>query len=87
VRPRAGDGVTITAGQRRPDLPVPPITPVDATGACDQLAAGFLYGLATGRDLATCGKMGHLCAGEVISHIGPRPETDMMAQFKAAGLV
>lgn len=84
---RSGDGVTIIAGSERHDLPVETITPVDATGAGDQFAAGFLYGLATGRDLETCGKMGHLCAGEVISHVGPRPEADMMAAFKAAGLV
>ncbi|MEP4195174.1 MAG: adenosine kinase [Aliishimia sp.] len=84
---RSGDGVTIIAGDERHDLPVNAVTPVDATGAGDQFAAGFLYGLATGHDLATCGKMGNLCAGEVISHVGPRPEADMMAAFKAAGLL
>ena len=48
---------------------------------------GFLYGLATSRDLETCGRMGNICAGEVIRHIGPRPQTDIMALFKAEGLV
>lgn len=84
---RSGDGVTIIGDGARHDLPVTPITPVDATGAGDQFAAGFLYGLATGHDLETCGKMGNVCAAEVISHVGPRPEADIMARFKQVGLV
>ena len=84
---RSGDGVTIMSGDTRCDIPVQTVTPVDATGAGDQFAAGFLYGMATGADLETCGRMGNLCAAEVISHIGPRPQKDMMAEFKAAGLV
>ena len=63
------------------------VTPVDATGAGDQFAAGFLYGLAKGADLETCGRMGNLCAGEVISHIGPRPQIDMADVFRAQGLI
>ncbi|MEX3316405.1 adenosine kinase [Sulfitobacter sp. PS-8MA] len=84
---RSGDGVTLLRGDERVDVPVRKVVPVDATGAGDQFAAGFLYGLATGRDLETCGRMGNICAGEVISHIGPRPETDIMALFKTEGLV
>ncbi len=84
---RSGDGVTIIRGSERVDVPVKKVVPVDATGAGDQFAAGFLYGLATGRDLETCGRMGHICAAEVISHVGPRPEADIMALFKAQGLV
>ena len=84
---RSGDGVTILGGGERHDLPVKKVVPVDATGAGDQFAAGFLYGLATGQDLETCGRMGHLCAGEVISHVGPRPKANMMHRFRDAGLV
>ncbi|HLO77914.1 MAG TPA: adenosine kinase [Magnetospirillum sp.] len=47
---------------------------VDTTGAGDLYAAGFLYGFTQGRDLATCALLGGLAAGEVISHIGARPE-------------
>lgn len=84
---RSGDGVTIIAGDERHDIPVQRVTPVDATGAGDQFAAGFLYGLATERDLKTCGLMGNLCAAEVISHIGPRPQASMQQQFRDAGLM
>lgn len=85
---RGGDGVTLIREGERVDIPAPQrITPVDATGAGDQFAAGFIFGLATGRDLETCGRMGNLCGAEVISHIGPRPERDMMEVFKSEGLV
>ena len=84
---RSGDGVTIMEGTTRTDVPVTSVVPVDATGAGDQFAAGFLSGLAMGRDVETCAKMGHICAGEVISHIGPRPEADMQAIMREAGLL
>lgn len=48
---------------------------VDTTGAGDQYAAGFLFGIARNMDLKMCGALGSLAAGEVISHVGPRPET------------
>ena len=84
---RSGDGVTVMSEGARIDVPVEKITPVDATGAGDQFAAGFLYGMATGRDLETCAKIGCVCAGEVIRHIGPRPEANVMALLRNAGLV
>ncbi len=84
---RSGDGVTIINEGARVNIPVEKVVPVDATGAGDQFAAGFLYGLATGRDMETAGRMGCVAAAEVISHIGPRPETDLKALFKTAGLI
>lgn len=84
---RSGQSVLVLGGDNRAEAPVTPVTPVDATGAGDQFAAGFLFGVATGRDLETAARMGVLCAAEVIGHIGPRPETDMKAAFAAAGLL
>ena len=84
---KSSDGVTILSDGERVDVGVEPVTPVDATGAGDQFAAGYLYGVATGREIATCAQMGNLCAAEVISHVGPRPQIDMMDEFKKAGLV
>jgi fructokinase len=46
---------------------------VDTTGAGDLYAAGFLYGFTQGMGLYDCGRLGALAAGEVISHMGPRP--------------
>jgi len=82
---RSGDGVTILQGETRIDVPVEKIVPVDATGAGDQFAAGFLYGLASGRDLETCGKMGCISAREVIGHVGPRPKANIAALYRDAG--
>ena len=84
---RSGDGVSILHEGTRIDVPVEKIVPVDATGAGDQFAAGFLYGMATGRDYETCAKIGNVCAREVISHIGPRPEANMVELLREAGLV
>lgn len=48
---------------------------LDTTGAGDQFAAGFLYGFTQGYPLEVCGRLGCLAAGEVITHMGPRPQT------------
>lgn len=50
---------------------------IDTTGAGDLYAAGFLHGLATERDLRTCARLGGICAAEVISHIGARPQVSL----------
>ena len=84
---RSADGATVITKEGRVDVPVEKVTPLDTTGAGDQFAAGFLFGLSQGRDVETCAKMGNLCAAEVISHIGPRPEKDMKEQLQAAGLL
>lgn len=43
---------------------------VDTTGAGDSFAAGFLYGLATKKELRRCGEIGSLLAGYVIQYLG-----------------
>jgi sugar/nucleoside kinase (ribokinase family) len=60
---------------------------VDTTGAGDLYASGFLFGLTHGHDLATCGKLGSLCAAEAISHFGARPETPLKTFAAKAGLI
>lgn len=84
---RSGHDVIIVRGDEQAIVPVRRVVPVDATGAGDQFAAGFLYGLATGQKLATCGRMGCVAAAEVISHFGARPETDLKALFRQEGLI
>ncbi len=65
------DGEIITV----PAYPVAEV--VDATGAGDLFASGFLLALARGRDLTTSLKAGCLAASEVISHIGARPMREL----------
>ncbi|MEM7024202.1 MAG: adenosine kinase, partial [Pseudomonadota bacterium] len=59
---------------------------VDATGAGDLFASGFLAGLVKGKDLATSASMGCVSAGEIIGHIGARPEADLKALMVERGL-
>ena len=58
---------------------------VDTTGAGDQYAAGFMFGLARGRPLQQCGQLGSLAAAEVISHYGPRPRVSLKDLAAAKG--
>ena len=66
--------------------PFPVAQVIDSTGAGDQYAAGFLYGYARGRPLAVCGAFASMAAAEVISHMGPRPETNLRALALKHGL-
>ncbi|MEY3877332.1 MAG: hypothetical protein RLZZ191_1015, partial [Pseudomonadota bacterium] len=50
---------------------------VDTTGAGDLFASGVFAGIAQGRPMAECLVMGAVCAAEVISHYGARPEADI----------
>ena len=60
---------------------------VDQNGAGDMFASGFLYGLALGADPIESAQLGSLCAGEVISHLGARPESDLELLAIEAGLL
>jgi len=60
---------------------------VDTTGAGDLYAAGLLFGLTRGLPLPTCGAIGSLCAAEIISHVGARPEARLDRLVASAGLV
>lgn len=50
---------------------------VDTTGAGDAYAAGFLFGYTKEFDMGTCARLGSICAAEVISHYGARPEANL----------
>lgn len=84
---RSGADVVLIRGDERVEVPVHRVVPVDATGAGDQFAAGFIYGMATGQPLAKAGRMGCIAAAEVISHFGARPVQDLKPLFRAAGLI
>lgn len=66
-----------------PALPVEQV--VDTTGAGDQYAAGFLFGLARGRPLGICGRLASLAGAEVIGHYGPRPAVSLRDLAAANG--
>jgi adenosine kinase len=83
---RSEKGCIVVSGDQRIAVEAEPIKQlVDTTGAGDQFAAGFFYGLVRKRDLETCARMGCASAAEVIQHMGPRPQTDMKALYAAHG--
>lgn len=74
VLTRGPKGAVILSGTDKIAIPAAEKTQVvDTTGAGDQFAAGFLYGLSRDMPLVQCGRLGALAAAEVISHMGPRP--------------
>ena len=81
------DGSKVVAPGRVMDVPPAPTSEiVDRTGAGDLYAAGFLYGLTHGSGPEDCARLGSLCASEVISHLGARPERDLAKLAREAGL-
>ena len=84
---RSAAGSVVVQGDEVHAVAADPVARVvDATGAGDLYAAGALYGLAKGADLATCARLGSLAAAEVISHLGARPQVSLRALADAAGL-
>jgi sugar/nucleoside kinase (ribokinase family) len=75
---RSEKGAVIVSGEEVHLVDAMPLGPVvDTTGAGDLFAAGFLFGLTHGKGLYDSGRLGALAAGEVISHIGPRPQQSL----------
>ncbi|MDB5453522.1 MAG: adenosine kinase [Caulobacteraceae bacterium] len=84
---RSEKGSVVISGPSTHAVAAVPIEKVvDTTGAGDQYAAGFCFGLATGRSLEVCGRLGSLAAAEVIAHYGPRPQVSLRELAATAGL-
>jgi sugar/nucleoside kinase (ribokinase family) len=81
---RGENGAVAVAHGERAAVAAEPVDKVlDTTGAGDLFAAGFLFGHVRGKPLGDCLHMGAICAAEVISHYGARPEADLVALVKA----
>jgi sugar/nucleoside kinase (ribokinase family) len=75
---RSENGAVALAGRERAMVAAEPVAKVvDTTGAGDLFAAGFLFGHVRGKSLKQCLHLGAICAAEVISHFGARPEADL----------
>ena len=75
---RSGEGSLLLSGET--SIEIPPYrlgSLVDTTGAGDLYAAGFLYGHTQGLALETCGHLGSLCAGQVVTQLGPRSQVNL----------
>jgi len=77
---RSEKGCLVVTREQTQAIPASPVERlVDATGAGDLFAAGFLTGLSRGADYRTAARLGAVVAAEVIQHLGARPETSLKA--------
>ena len=83
----AEKGAYIMQNYEKIHVPAVPTKIVDATGAGDMFAAGFLWGLVEGCDIKICGQMGCIAAAEIISHLGARAEKNLKSLFKEHGII
>jgi len=85
---RSEKGCVVISGSETVAVPAAPIDKlIDATGAGDLFAAGFLVGHARGADFGTSARLGGLAAAEVIQHLGARPLTSLKALAQEQGLL
>jgi len=88
VMTRGAKGAVVLTAHGPEEVPAAPVgRVVDTTGAGDLFAAGFLFGLTHAMGPVESATLGGLCAAEVISHTGARPEADLRALAASAGLL
>lgn len=66
------DGSWIKSGDTVHLIPAWPADTVDATGAGDTYAAGFLYAHSLGKSLKECGEVGSIIAAKVVEIVGTK---------------
>lgn len=78
------EGSMVAKGEERIHVPAYPIEVIDTTGCGDAYTAGFIAGLADGRDLAECAHLGTAAASLVASGLGSDAGIVDRAQTEAA---
>jgi sugar/nucleoside kinase (ribokinase family) len=85
---RSADGALVISRDGIEAVPASPVERVvDTTGAGDLFAAGFLAGVTRGLSSRDCARLGGIAAAEVISHIGARPQADLMQLARGSALL
>jgi sugar/nucleoside kinase (ribokinase family) len=88
VMTRGAAGCVVMTAHGPQEVAAAPVDRVlDTTGAGDLFAAGMLYGLTHGLDPIQSSRLGGICAAEIISHTGARPESDLRALAAAADVL
>ena len=75
------DGSMVKQGDEYHYIPAWPAATIDATGAGDTYAAGFLYAHSLGMPLKVCGEIGSVIAAKVVEVIGTKID---VPRWKAA---
>jgi sugar/nucleoside kinase (ribokinase family) len=84
---RSEKGCVVTTRMETIAVPAWPVERiVDTTGAGDQFAAGYLFGVTNGRDRATSARIGAFAAARVIEQIGPRVLEPLKPLIEEQGL-
>lgn len=65
-------GSWVKSGEEVHQIDAWPAVPIDATGAGDTYAAGFLYGHSLGLPIKTCGELGSIIAAKVVEVLGTK---------------
>lgn len=77
------DGSWLKAGEQVEFIPSYPAVAVDATGAGDTYAAGFLYAHSLGLPLDACGHVGSMIAAKVVEVVGTKIDIPRWKDAKA----
>lgn len=80
-------GAKIKIAETLLNIASPQVTAVDATGAGDIFAGGFLYGLTHNLSPEQTGKLACFLGAKVVSQLGPRVHGDLKATVQAEGII
>lgn len=76
------DGSMVKSGNEYYKIEPWPATSIDATGAGDIYAAGFLYAHSMGKSIEICGKVGSIISSKVVEVIGPKVDIHRWKEAK-----
>ena len=77
------DGSMVKQGDEYHYIPAWPAATIDATGAGDTYAAGFLYAHSLGMPLRVCGEVGSIIAAKVVEVVGTKIDVPRWRDAKA----
>lgn len=77
------DGSWVKSGDEKHFIPIWPANTIDATGAGDTYAAGFLYAHSLGMPLKVCGEVGSIIAAKVVEVMGSKIDIPRWKDAKA----
>lgn len=81
-------GALLATADRLVEVPADAVEHVvDKTGAGDLFAAGVCFALTRGLEVEHAGRLGSLAAGEVIGHLGARPQVSLAKLASSRGLL
>jgi len=74
-------GALAKRGEEKVHVPAIEANCLDTTGAGDLFAAGFIFGLHTGKSLEECTRYGTITAGRVIEVMGPKMSSETWSEI------